>query len=106
VAVACTQVPSGNGHHDIAEGPQGWRGHINGMVLRGAQLTPTEADTVVDYLATVFGPGVSLPPPARSTAGRPGQGRRGDRTAPSATISAASSAPRDRVTNGAARSRR
>jgi|SRR5882757_4269666 len=65
VAVACTQCHPATVITTLREGPQGWRGHINGMVLRGAQLTPTEADTVVDYLATVFGPGVSLPPPAK-----------------------------------------
>jgi cytochrome c5 len=35
------------------------------MVLRGVQLTSAEVDIVVDYLATVFGRGVSLPPPAK-----------------------------------------
>jgi cytochrome c5 len=31
------------------------------MVLRGAQLTPSEADTVIRYLAANFGPGAALP---------------------------------------------
>ena len=35
--------------------------------MRGAQLTPREADTVVAYLATNFGPGSSPAPAAATT---------------------------------------
>jgi len=31
------------------------------MVLRGAQLTPREADTVLQYLVANFGPGTPVP---------------------------------------------
>jgi hypothetical protein len=33
------------------------------MVLRGAQLTPREADTVIQYLVTNFGPSAPAPGP-------------------------------------------
>jgi mono/diheme cytochrome c family protein len=62
VAVACTQC------HALApilagrEGPAGWKRHVHNMVLRGAQLTPSEADTVIGYLAANFGPGNAPPP--------------------------------------------
>src|SRR5262245_6556295 len=63
VAVACTQC------HALApilvgrEGVAGWRRHVHNMVLRGAQLTPSEADIVIRYLSTHFGPGNA--PPAK-----------------------------------------
>jgi cytochrome c5 len=68
VAVACSQC------HTLAtivasrEGTAGWKNHVYNMVLRGAQLRPQEADTVIQYLAANFGPGaaqlgkVTLPP--------------------------------------------
>jgi len=61
VAVACTQC------HALApilagrEGPAGWKRHVHNMVLRGAQLSPSEADTVIRYLAVNFGPGAAQP---------------------------------------------
>src|SRR5262249_6912266 len=61
VAVACAQC------HALApilagrEGPAGWKRHVHNMVLRGAQLTPSEADTVIRYLAANFGPGNAPP---------------------------------------------
>jgi mono/diheme cytochrome c family protein len=61
VATACTQC------HTLAtivvgrEGPAGWKGHVYNMVLRGAQLTEPEADTVIRYLAVNFGPGAVQP---------------------------------------------
>src|SRR5205085_4152689 len=57
VATACSQC------HTLAvimagrDGPVGWKRHVYNMVLRGAQLTPREAQTVVQYLITNFGPG-------------------------------------------------
>jgi cytochrome c5 len=56
VATACSQC------HSLAviaagrDGPVGWKRHVYNMVLRGAQLTPREADTVIQYLITNFGP--------------------------------------------------
>lgn len=61
VATACTQC------HTLAtivvgrEGAAGWKGHVYNMVLRGAQLTAPEADTVIRYLAANFGPGAVQP---------------------------------------------
>jgi len=56
-ATACSQCHSlaviAAGH----DGPVGWKRHVYNMVLRGAQLTPREADTVIQYLVTHFGPG-------------------------------------------------
>ena len=34
----------------------GWRGIVNQMVSQGATATKDEVDTIVDYLATYFGP--------------------------------------------------
>jgi mono/diheme cytochrome c family protein len=60
-ASACSQC------HSLAvisagrDGPVGWKRHVYNMVLRGAQLTPREADTVIQYLVTHFGPGAPAP---------------------------------------------
>ena len=61
IAVACAQC------HTLAvlmaarDGPVGWKKHVYNMVLRGAQLTPRESDTVIQYLITHFGPGAPAP---------------------------------------------
>jgi cytochrome c5 len=57
VAVACSQCHALNVIMAGRDGPVGWKKHVYNMVLRGAQLTPREADTVVSYLTTHFGPG-------------------------------------------------
>jgi mono/diheme cytochrome c family protein len=63
VATACSQC------HTLApivvnrEGANGWRRHVNNMVLRGAQLNASEAETVIQYLTANFGPGIRLPNP-------------------------------------------
>jgi cytochrome c5 len=67
VAVACTQCHALTPIIAGREGPAGWRRHVYNMVLRGAQLNATEAETVIRYLSANFGPGqqaamnVSLP---------------------------------------------
>ncbi len=43
------------------DGPVGWKRHVYNMVLRGAQLTPREAQTVIDYLIANFGPVAPIP---------------------------------------------
>jgi cytochrome c5 len=64
VATACSQC------HTLAvivagrDGPVGWKRHVYNMVLRGAQLTPREAQTVIDYLIVNFGPGAPVAPSA------------------------------------------
>ena len=62
VAVACTQCHTLNPLIAMRDGPVGWKRHVHNMVLRGAQLSPRDIDTVLQYLNTNFGPGQSLPP--------------------------------------------
>jgi cytochrome c5 len=59
VAVACTQCHSLKLIMTLRDGPVGWKHFVDDMILRGAQLTPQEADTVAQYLAQNFGPGTS-----------------------------------------------
>ena len=56
VATACTQCHALTPIVSGREGQAGWKKHVYNMVLRGAQLTPSEADTVINYLAANFGP--------------------------------------------------
>jgi cytochrome c5 len=62
VSVACSQCHYLGTIAKIRDGAPGWRLYVNNMVLRGAQLTPTEIDKVVDYLSLNLGPGANLPP--------------------------------------------
>lgn len=62
VAVACAQCHALGTIAKIRDGAVGWRRYVNNMVLRGAQLTKPEIDTVVSYLALHLGPGMNLPP--------------------------------------------
>ncbi len=72
VATACSQCHALNVITAGRDGPVGWKHHVYNMVLRGAQLTPREADTVIAYLTANFGPGV----PAAGTVTLPnGPGR-------------------------------
>ena len=66
-ATACSQCHSLNVLMAGRDGPVGWKNHVYNMVLRGAQLTPREADTVIQYLVTNFGPGA----PAATTVALP-----------------------------------
>jgi mono/diheme cytochrome c family protein len=63
VAVACTQCHGPSAFAQLREGPDAWRNQVYDMILRGAQVQPSELDAVVNYLATNFGPGVNVPPP-------------------------------------------
>jgi cytochrome c5 len=63
VAVACSQCHFLSTIAKIRDGASGWRLYVDNMVLRGAQLTPAEVDTVVNYLALNLGPGINLPVP-------------------------------------------
>jgi cytochrome c5 len=60
VAVVCSQCHSLAPLMAVRDGPAGWKRHVHNMVLRGAQLTPREAETVILYLVTHFGPGQPL----------------------------------------------
>jgi cytochrome c5 len=57
VTTACSQCHTLSVIMAGRDGPVGWKRHVYNMVLRGAQLTPREADIVVQYLITNFGPG-------------------------------------------------
>jgi cytochrome c5 len=57
VAVACSQCHTLGPIVTGREGEPGWRRHVHNMVLRGAQLRPSEAETVINYLTANFGPG-------------------------------------------------
>jgi len=61
VAIACTQCHGLGTIVQLHEAPAGWKLHVYDMVLRGAQLTPAEADTVITYLANNFGPAPMSP---------------------------------------------
>ena len=62
VATTCSQCHYLGTIAKVRDGAAGWRLFVNNMVLRGAQLTGPEIDTVVDYLALNLGPGINLPP--------------------------------------------
>jgi cytochrome c5 len=62
VATACTQCHALSVILAMRDGPIGWKRHVHHMVMRGAQLTPREADTVLAYLDANFGPGQRMPP--------------------------------------------
>jgi cytochrome c5 len=62
VAAVCSQCHYLGTIAKIRDGAAGWRVHVDNMVLRGAQLSAPEIDTVVNYLALNLGPGMNLPP--------------------------------------------
>jgi len=70
VATACTQCHALRPIQMKRDGLGGWRETVQEMVIRGAQLLPEEAETVIRYLAGNFGPGINpmqtgdLPPGA------------------------------------------
>jgi mono/diheme cytochrome c family protein len=62
VAVACTQCHGLGTIVQIRDGAAGWRQFVNYMIMKGAQVSDREADTVVQYLTASFGP--NSPPAA------------------------------------------
>ena len=62
VATACTQCHALTVILAMRDGPIGWKRHVYHMVLRGAQLNASEADTLLAYLDANFGPGQRMPP--------------------------------------------
>jgi cytochrome c5 len=74
LATACSQCHVLNVIVSMREGPAGWRRHVYNMVTRGAQLTAPEAEAVIAYLATNFGPG-SAPPAVAAVALPAGPGK-------------------------------
>jgi mono/diheme cytochrome c family protein len=65
VAVACTQCHGLTTIVQIRDGSGGWRQFVNYMIMKGAQVSNSEADTVVQYLTANFGP--NSPPAAAAT---------------------------------------
>ena len=63
VAAACTQCHGPNVFTQLRQGPDAWRFLVYDMVLRGAQVRPSEIQPVVNYLVANFGPGNNVPPP-------------------------------------------
>jgi len=75
VAIACTQCHALTPIIQMRDGVAGWKNMIEEMVLRGAQLSPAEAESVARYLAQHFGPGTkpftpgTLPPKSAVASG-------------------------------------
>jgi mono/diheme cytochrome c family protein len=67
LAVACTQCHGLSTIMSIRDGAVSWHALVSNMVLRGAQLTTPEIDTLVTYLATHFGPGTPPDAGAKTT---------------------------------------
>jgi mono/diheme cytochrome c family protein len=63
VATACTQCHNTGPFVQLRAGVDAWRSQIYDMILRGAQLRPSEIEPAARYLANNFGPGVNLTPP-------------------------------------------
>lgn len=61
VAAACSACHSLTAVTQLRQGPQAWRHQVDDMIERGAQIAPSEIDTVVHYLATTFGLGMPFP---------------------------------------------
>ena len=70
LAVACTQCHGLRPIVMMRDGAVGWKTMVQDMVLRGAQLLPPEADTVIQYLSKNFGPN-SAPPKAGAQPEKP-----------------------------------
>jgi mono/diheme cytochrome c family protein len=75
VAVACTQCHGPNAFAQLRQGPDAWRFLVYDMVLRGAQVQPSEVEPVVNYLLAHFGPGNNVPPPVAQVSLPEGAGK-------------------------------
>ena len=75
VAVACTQCHGPGPFAQLRQGPEAWRSLVHDMVLRGAQVQPSEVNPVVNYLTAHFGPGNNVPPPMHAVSLPEGQGK-------------------------------
>jgi mono/diheme cytochrome c family protein len=61
VAATCSQCHSLTAITQLREGKAAWRHQIYDMIERGAQVSPSEIDVMVNYLAAHFGPGIPFP---------------------------------------------
>jgi len=75
VVAACTQCHPASAFTDLREDANAWRHQVYDMVLRGAQVGPGDIDTVVNYLAVNFGPGINVPPSVREVTLPDGPGK-------------------------------
>jgi cytochrome c len=76
VFATCSQCHSLSAITQLREGKAAWRHQIYDMIERGAQVAPSEIDTMVTYLATHFGPGIPFPGPSpAAVALAPGNGQ-------------------------------
>ncbi len=66
LTAACTSCHALSTIVAIRDGVGGWKHQVENMVLRGAQLTGPEVDTLVQYLAANFGPGSQRPAGAQA----------------------------------------
>jgi cytochrome c5 len=66
VATACSQCHGLATIAAMRDGRPGWKIYVYDMILRGAQLNPREADSVLEYLVKNFGP--DSPKPVTATA--------------------------------------
>ena len=64
VAATCSQCHGLTAVTQLREGRNAWRHQVYDMVERGAQIAPADLDTIVNYLATHFGPGIPFPGPS------------------------------------------
>jgi len=68
VANVCTGCHNLNTIVQIRDGSAGWRQFVNYMIMKGAQVSVRDSDTIVAYLTTNFGPNsppaAGAPPPA------------------------------------------
>jgi mono/diheme cytochrome c family protein len=56
VAVVCSQCHGLNTIVQIRDGSAGWKQFVDYMIMKGAQVTERETDTIVQYLTANFGP--------------------------------------------------
>ena len=60
MAMVCTQCHSLKPITLWRAGVSGWKNEVDEMALRGARMTPSEAEVIVRYLSQNFGPGSRL----------------------------------------------
>jgi cytochrome c5 len=60
VTLVCSQCHGLRETQILRDGQKGWEEVVDRMVLYGAQLSPSEGDLVIRYLATQLGPGTRL----------------------------------------------
>ena len=67
VVSVCTGCHTLNTIVQIRDGSAGWRQFVNYMIMKGAQVSQHDSDTIVQYLTTNFGPNsppaAGAPPP-------------------------------------------